>query len=383
MTGLTSIALLARSTLSKPLEIEEEIPESAERAFDKNAAILITSIESKLKSSIFTVENISLIVPVLLLCGENSAKGIWNEEAAVRASHNLLLTLCERLEIKHVSHLFTNEQLLSITITEIKPKLEKSCFKRNPATLQCFIWILENTKHPHVDEILTLVLPITLTLLDDFEASYQKKGLNAIQHILSETTRTALQHLGWAAVINDALKVALYRDVDDIVQVFTCKDLCLNVLCPNARDSSQWINVDQYDTTLCELLRYMEMEQSDEARRRYLNVLTIFVRSMRIRFLRFLPSLCTLLDAYVTEESSLDLCLQSLEVLVEVLKQCWPCKDLDSMESITWLVFKAHHRMSIAGDQHTMVSTIQCCLQLIGDLSPRHRSNLETIMNTS
>lgn len=154
------------------------------------------------------MENISLIVPVLLLCGENSAKGIWNEEAAVRASHNLLLTLCERLEIKHVSHLFTNEQLLSITITEIKPKLEKSCFKRNPATLQCFIWILENTKvwlyyiflkwdfvilsnhyfqHPHVDEILTLVLPITLTLLDDFEASYQKKGLNAIQHILSET----------------------------------------------------------------------------------------------------------------------------------------------------------------------------------------------------
>lgn len=79
--------------------------------------------------------------------------------------------------------------------------------------------------------------------------------------------------------------------------------------------------MDQYDTTLCELLRYMEMEQSDEARRRYLNVLTIFVRSMRIRFLRFLPSLCTLLDAYVTEESSLDLCLQSLEVFNLPLEQ--------------------------------------------------------------
>lgn len=39
MTGLTSIALLARSTLSKPLEIEEEIPESAERVTNTSQAL--------------------------------------------------------------------------------------------------------------------------------------------------------------------------------------------------------------------------------------------------------------------------------------------------------------------------------------------------------
>ena len=141
-------------------------------------------------------------------------------------------------------------------------------------------------------------------------------------------------------MIFDALKPSCYRDVSEIVEVYVCLNLCLKVMysCPSNTmfwnkvrtwNSNQphfvnnnFFQTDHYDTTFNQLLWNLEMEQSDGARCQYLWVLIDYINSMKIRCLRFLPAVSSLLNNYITADCSVELCTKSLEVVFSEKPSC-------------------------------------------------------------
>ena len=166
--------------------------------------------------------------------------------------------------------------------------------------------------------------------------------------------------------------------------------------------NNNFFQTDHYDTTFNQLLWNLEMEQSDGARCQYLRVLIVYINSMKIRCLRFLPAVSSLLNNYITADCSVELCTKSLEVVFsenhlvsklivilqameQFLRHCWPCKDFGCMQDVLWIVFKGHHRgvtSSNSQDAATIRKSVERCVQIIELISPTDSSTLRAMMET-
>jgi hypothetical protein len=147
------------------------------------------------------------------------------------------------------------------------------------------------------------------------------------------------------------------------------------------------------------------MEQSDGARCQYLRVLIDYIISMKIRCLRFLPAVSSLLNNYITADCSVELCTKSLEVVLsgkkktslvselivnlqvmeQILRHCWPCKDLDCMQDVLWVVFKGHHRgmtSSNSQDAANIRESVERCVQTMELINPTDSATLRGMMET-
>ena len=214
MSGIVDVAKLARGTLLPPVEsIEGQYNVNAvDRSLFVNQAIqTVCNIKNLLSTTVWPDQADSdsylEIIPLLLLCGEHSIKADWNTDSLVDAVKDILTTVCHRLGVRDVAILFSLKKLASLVIKELLPKLGRDNFKQNPASIQSFLWVATHLKviailnsnglfkfnlnfvcqHPDVDELVGAILPVTLRLVDDYEAENQRKGLVILSHILPET----------------------------------------------------------------------------------------------------------------------------------------------------------------------------------------------------
>ena len=149
MSEVLEINTLVQSALLPPLEsVEDHTPLQYDQSQAKQIANCIGLLRSKVENfqiSLSPHERDAEIIPLLLVCGENVQKAEWNTEHAVREATNLLSVICQKCGARDVKELMVS-RLVSKLIGEIHSKLGKTCFKKFPAAIQCFCWIITNTK---------------------------------------------------------------------------------------------------------------------------------------------------------------------------------------------------------------------------------------------
>lgn len=140
----------------------------------------------------------------------------------------------------------------------------------------------------------------------------------------------------------------------------------------------------------------MELEQRNNARIAYLKVFHLFLLSMKIRVVPFLPDLYRVLEAYVSSAISTVLTARSAEVvrfsflaisaaaiiyplpqvLEDVLKFCWPYIQLHPTD-FTWVLLKI-----ICHLPSSDCSKVANCLHQLGNISPDSRLHLVSLLDS-
>ncbi len=154
---------------------------------------------------------------------------------------------------------------------------------------------------------------------------------------MQQKPKTLLQR-GWPAVIFSSLKKNL--EFGDKMKLFKCLDMCLKTQNLNPTDPALWNQVslldsfikflrilkliyyitsfqnDQYDSLVNDLLQSMIVQDSTDKAKINLEILVILFHSVQIKMAKFLPSIISVMESYVTVGASPDILLLVSEVQI-------------------------------------------------------------------
>ena len=285
------------------------------------------------------VENIKDYIPVcdlfLLLC-EHFEDSLWTSSQSLALSKknmNLLLQIYNCEDIKELLLLKTfndcklDQCLLDCVMEEVLPRLRKDVWKRNPSRVSVYRICLFSITFPLLGDYVSYFLPPALTFLDDFEVKSRIIGVNCIQHIVSNCTKTELQWHGHGQVIYDALYHLTYGKEEHLTDIlYPCLFAVLKIVEKVPVSENQIQKYGMYDKLLNQILTEMEMENSLEMRRKYSYHLLELLEIMGLTIIRHWKQLIVVIKSYLDvydgpNETSRKNILHVLEVII---KEAWP-----------------------------------------------------------
>nr|CAH0101338.1 unnamed protein product [Daphnia galeata] len=345
MCAMNEVSKIANSVLLLPIKIVNDrscFEKGFQDEWSNKVANAVSDLTVLIRNCTFLEEewakNSQELLPLLILCGEHSVSSEWNSQKTVNNVKDLLQLLLSKLHFQTIQDIFALEGVACFALQQLKPKLGKNQIKQFPAAVNCFIWVITNTMLPAViDESIDFAVPVSLVLFDDWEPEYQKKGLECLQHILNLNPKSLLQR-GWIAVIFSALKKNV--GYSDKLSLYKCLDICLKAQNSNPDDPQQWNQDDQYDSLASDVLNSMIIQDSSAVVSCNLKILTILFHSMKIKMAKFLPSIISLLDNYVTVGVSSDVHVLATEITEQMIEYCWVCLDPQFTNQLTWILFK-------------------------------------------
>ncbi|PSN50103.1 hypothetical protein C0J52_04714 [Blattella germanica] len=187
----------------------------------------LQNLEVVLKTIANQSDNVQIIskarvVNLLLLCGEHiNSEDKWTTSKTLQSSEKLIKHLLKLWHCNTVPELLTGakyEGLFLASLLALRPKLLINTWKTYPAAVSCYKWILFHVKSPHLGSHLSNVLPTALIVLDDFVLDNRIIGIQCIQHIVENVTRTELAWHGHGEVIYKALEPILYHREEKLVR---------------------------------------------------------------------------------------------------------------------------------------------------------------------
>ncbi len=252
------------------------------RNVDKKNQVLV---EDKTVLRTFTV-------PVIVLCGENVSASDWTDSRHIEAGYKILTLL--KKEVFHTDNMadvLLQGNVLKWCLQELHPKLDKDSWRLYPAACRCFSWLLHQITAPNLSNLLNEFLPFVLRFIDDWDIKNKAFGVQCLNHIVDNTTKSELTRFGRDGLVRDALfKMISYREEDLIPTLFKCVYAFLNKI-PGPKDSlEKYAKLDQWDTLAKSLLHSMEAESKADLRRLYVQQLRPLLIGLGLGTVRWLST---------------------------------------------------------------------------------------------
>ena len=144
----------------------------------------------------------SVLVPLLLLCGENVQPSAWTNSQHIQISY-IILTVLKREVFKadSITAIFQKHpEFLSWCLSELRVKLQD--WKNYPGAQFCFAWLLRQLNaFSHLPEY----LPYVLKFCDDWEIKNKIFSLHCLQHILGNSVKSDWVKFGYDQVLKSTL----------------------------------------------------------------------------------------------------------------------------------------------------------------------------------
>uniref|UniRef100_A0A1B6GX94 Uncharacterized protein n=1 Tax=Cuerna arida TaxID=1464854 RepID=A0A1B6GX94_9HEMI len=283
-----------------------------------------------------------IVLYTILVAGENSTITMWTNRKIMMYADILLKEVLNRYGYSNLSSLLELE--VGDYLSELRPKLLKNSWKNYPAAVDSFIWILFSLKCPHIGEHLHSVLPTCLLLTDDHVYDNKVKGLQCLQHVASNVSRTDLDQYGQGAVIYKAVEHMIYIREPKIIPHLA---KCLIALLSKTEHSptSQSLTWNHFDDVLNIWLPSMEMEQKLVLREAYMENLNEFLQAMGLGSARWSRKLILIFSDYCEQEHS---CEMSLKTLLTFINSAWP-RISNHFHSIVIILMKVIINMKTKG----------------------------------
>ncbi|KAG8273018.1 TEL2-interacting protein 2 [Homalodisca vitripennis] len=248
-----------------------------------------------------------IVLYTILVAGENSTINMWTNHKIMMYADNLLKEILTRYGYSDLSSLLKLE--VDDCLSELRPKLLKNTWKNYPAAVDSFIWILFSLKCPHVGEHLHSILPTCLLLTDDHVYANKVKGLQCLQHVASNVSRTDLNQYGQGAVIYKAVEHMVYLREPEIIPHLA---KCLIALLSKTEQSptSHSLTWNHFDDVLNIWLPSMEMEQKLVLREAYIENLNEFLQAMGLGSARWSRKLMLIFSDYCEQEHTREMSLK-------------------------------------------------------------------------
>ncbi|XP_043266374.1 TELO2-interacting protein 2-like [Venturia canescens] len=214
----------------------------------------------------------NFVICLLVLIGEHSEKNVWNNAESVSLAQDLTSELCKFCRSPNLSIVLTmSDDKFLATLMALRPKLLKDTWKKFPAAVACYKWLLQQVGGLYLSPRALQILPTALIIFDDFVPENRIIGLECIRLILHDSeTRQELMKNGYIDVIYDALECLSHqRDVRYILPLYASLSNVLATIdsCANSMDNFEWT---KRDTIIMGLLSNMESEQNLELRCSYM-----------------------------------------------------------------------------------------------------------------
>ena len=271
-----------------------------------------------------------ICISLVLIHEHSSGASAWSNEKACTKTLFLLTGLMQFAKVASPSDLlqvkFSNASVFDECLKLIQPWLKSDNWKRNPATVHCYVGLLTTASFNLFDH-LPLVLPPTLLLVDDFEPQNQCTGIQCTQHILEHTSKTEIYLYGRAEVLFCALLRLMYSAEEEVIlALLPCILRLAQTIDFNAKDKSNAMKTTKTDELFSILLRNMLLEQKWSVRREYSKHLSNFVNALQLAILKHLPKTFEVVESYLeitdyeAEATRVNI-LRAIETLINV---AWP-----------------------------------------------------------
>ncbi|XP_057368846.1 uncharacterized protein LOC130689925 [Daphnia carinata] len=369
---MNELAEVAREAFLLPIQIIND-RSFFEEGFQCQWATKVDSAVSDLKNRLPNcsfpskdelIEKGKDVLQLLILCGEHNVCAEWNTQKLVENVKDLLELLLFKLDAGNICDILCCKGVAHTVLQQLKPKLGKNQIKAYPAAVNCFLWVITNTKLPAIDESVDFAIPVSLVLFDDWEPTYQQKGLDCISHILNQNPKS-LQKRGWLEVIFSSLKKN--TQFSDRLNLYKCLDICLKLQTLDLEGPSHWNRDEEYDSLVNDLLQSTLVQDSPSAATCNLKILVILFHSMKIKMAKFLPSVIAVLDNYLAVGVTLDIHVLTVELMELTIEYCWVCLEPQFTSHLSWLLFKlASEKLA---DEETR-QRISKCADLVENISP-------------
>ena len=157
----------------------------------------------------------SVLVPIVLLCGENVQPSDWTTSQHIQISY-IILTVLKREIFKEdsITKIFqVHPEFLQWSLTELRLKLgSQNEWKNYPGAQYCFSWLLRQlNSFRNLPEF----LPFVLKFGDDWEIKNKIFALHCLQHILENSTKSDLVKFGYDQVLKSTLfQLLTFRELE-------------------------------------------------------------------------------------------------------------------------------------------------------------------------
>ena len=269
-----------------------------------------------------------------LLCGRAEQPETKTDKSAANSSKSTGKTEVS----KQFVSIHFKTPLFGSLLAEIRPKLTKDRWRKNPSMKNVFAWALIQVKLPYLSEFLDQVLSPCLLFTDDCQKDNKLLGVGCLQHIISNTSSADLHWYGRAEVIYAALEHLLFTHDASLLQaLLPCLLSILSVIevAPQSIKAPR-TNMSKYDIVFQHILADMEVETNILVRRAYAEALPMYVEVMGVTTVRHLRRLFHVIFQYLEQsdgqhETARLSILKTLKILLE---NSWP-RVADSCEDIT------------------------------------------------
>ncbi|CAL4064199.1 unnamed protein product, partial [Meganyctiphanes norvegica] len=294
----------------------------------------------------------NVVVNCLLLASEfTEADCAWSNSKLAHASQSLIRKICHFCKVDKVSQILicnnasikmsnndvsdslsdrvieSPEGYLNLLLQNLAKKCNKNMWKKYPAKVHSYYWILTLLDHHSLGDNLSYLLPPALFILDDWEKRHKILGLNCLSLILKNTSSSELRWFGRAAVIYDAIKPIMFSREPDILELFypVCFDV-IKALDTDPKNTEKFKKITLYDIIMQQLLREMAHEQKIALRKIYIQILHQAISYMGIYIVRWTDEIIEVSQDYAAtyDGPKAEDRIQTVKVLQIYVQQSWP-----------------------------------------------------------
>lgn len=270
----------------------------------------------------FQIKLQDIIIPCLYLCGEHCKSNLaWSDEESHTLMKLCIEKLCSLMHYVNIEELITHLDVSKIFVG-LQCKLENDNWKKYPAAVECFIWILKFLKMPHLNSLLYLVMPLPLNMFDDYQDSSILMALDAFQHIITNTPSVELAMSGYDIVLLKSLETGLrsfeYQLIPNLMKCLLSLISKMQMKHLSNKNSLEWT---KFDDVMNILLPRMELERKHEPIECYASIFPLVLESTGFACIRWSERLIPLFAEYVMNRQSTFSTVKAIEVFIQ---QTWP-----------------------------------------------------------
>lgn len=322
----------------------------------------------------------SLSFKALFVCMEHMSDHPWTSTATICKAKELLMLICTVNRCSSFENYMSNQNnaVFPLIFSHLKLRLQSSTWKQNPSVPYVFGFCVHHLRTPFLSDHLGTVLSAPLLFVDDHEVQYKCLGLDIIQHILNNTSKSELRWYGRADVLYDLLSKELYsREPEVLTKAIPCLFAVLEIVERSPHVPNAVRKHGKYDEIFRAYVRNMSLETMIPLRRIYSGHLPTFIGMLEITVVRHMEELLSVIALYLEVfDGPTEQCrLQTLEAIHQLLVQAWPRTPVHShtiIQSVIRLIYDITSEESVTPPEvnEILLDKAVKCLRMLKQICP-------------
>ena len=307
LQNVSEICEKLREGLQPKIHLEEDRPHQASDFKSEHASTalnfalnLTDFLKSQDSNSLPKYFHENVVKILILLCGEHSESNLWTDSSKVAIAFRILSNLKNFYSVSSVNHVLAlqhgKDQLVRLCVQDLQEAL--TSWQNYPASVTCFVWLLNQFAFPTLDAFISEFLPFSLRLADDWQMENKIRGVLCLGHIIQNASPTELKFYGRSDLVEDAFeRLSHDRDPDLITVLYPSyvklAEMTSSKVAPGHR------RVDIRDRLAMKLLEQMEMEAKVDVKRCYARLMFDLLTLLDTRVIRWMSRLVRVFDSFL------------------------------------------------------------------------------------